>query len=127
MRKFAKEFLQYLYTVLFKLIFTFIQFIIQSSNLTKRVNPKPHEIYSKSPASCFSIAIKYYFYILLNIITAISLQMFTADQGIALQRHSSINEIKSVHREDCILPWPWANSGGLSKCYWTAKSSSRRS
>ena len=73
----------------------------------------------------FSIAIKYYFYILLNIIIANSSQQFTADQSIGLKRHSHINEIKSFHREDCILPWPWANSGGLYKCYWTAKSSSR--
>ena len=73
----------------------------------------------------FSIAIKYYFYILLNIIIANSSQQFTADQSIGLQRHSYINEIKSFHREDCILPWPWANSGNLCKCYWKAKSSSR--
>ena len=71
----------------------------------------------------FSITIKYYFYILLNIIIANSSQQFTADQSIGLQRHSHINEIKSFHREDCTLPWPWANSGGLCKCYWMAKSS----
>ena len=52
----------------------------------------------------FSIATKYYFYILLNIITANSSQQFTADQSIGLQRHT--NEIKSFHREDCILLWP---------------------
>ena len=70
----------------------------------------------------FSIAIKYYFYILLNIIIANSSQQFTADQSIGLHRHSHTNETKSFHREDYILPWPWANPGGLCKCYWTAKS-----
>ena len=72
----------------------------------------------------FPIAIKHYLYILLNIIIANSSQQFTADQSIGLQSHGNTNEIKSFHQENCTLAWPWPNSGGLCKCYWTAKSSS---
>ena len=64
-----------------------------SSKTSQYLQQKSCQLEKLKENNCFSIAIKYYFYILLNIIIANSSQQFTAGQSIALQRHSSINEI----------------------------------
>ena len=79
------------------------------SKIPRHLQQKSYQLEKLEENNCFSFAIKYGFYILLTIMIANSSQQFTADQGIGLQRHNHINEIKSFDREDSILQWPWAN------------------
>ena len=86
------------------------------SKTSRHSQQKPCQLKKLKENNRFSIATKYYFYILLNIITANSSQQFTADQSIGLQRHT--NEIKSFIGKIVFCCGPEKN------CYWTAKGSS---